>query len=445
MQETAAPLAPRALARNDDQDEAASLLRALPPEIAEEGAGTRAWERSPLARLSDAALVSAVARAIAPPKADADTSFLTHAPLELLARAALMSHVGPEARGEGRRRIAAIAAAYARAGEEIEARPMDYAHEDAAIAAARGALDAGDAEALDAALIYLASRISPHQLRAAFAEPIAPELGAAGHAPILFAEFARVAGRLEGVGALLRAPARAIARLREGRLTWQERCKAAPVAGDSAGELMRRLARAPRVVSSSPYIAPTMQAVEAGGLADKALGDVTAELSAAGAARALARVAAQSMLQDDMASAPYGWTHALTMPLAVLGNVDVATDETALVRVAATHALGFRATMGSVALDLDYAPPRPRAPDIFAVEPIAAAGAAYHADRRERAVLWSRLATRCARMEDAHLAKYTVAALDAAGADPEGAPLYLAAAAFLGAWWDAHPDAAFEG
>ena len=159
----------------------------------------------------------------------------------------------------------------------------------------------------------------------------------------------------------------------------------------------------------------------------------------------VARIAALSMLQDDPASAPYGWTHALTMPLAVLAIAAGARDETALVRIAATHALGFRATMGKVALDFDFRPPRPASPAIFNVEPLAAAGAAFHADPRARPALWSGLATRSARSRDAHLAKYTLAAMDAAGTDPEAAPLYLAAAAFLGAWWDAHPGAAFEG
>lgn len=426
-------------------EEAASLLRGLPPELAEEGAGARAFERSALSRLSDGELVAAAAQAIAPPKAEADSSFITHAPLELLARAALLPLVARQARDEARRRIAAIAAAYARAGEEIPERPAVFADVAQACAAAFAALDAGDADGLDGALLFLAPRLSLRELGAAFAERIAPELGAAGHAPILFAEFARIEGRIEGAGALLRAPARAIARDAEGRLRWHEGAETEAFAGDAARELMRRLAAAPRVPSSSPYIAPTMRAVEAGGLAERLLGDVTAGLAAGAALKALARVAAFSMLQDDPASAPYGWTHALTMPLAVLAIAAGARDETALVRIAATHALGFRATMGKVALDPDFRPPRPASPAIFDVEPLAAAGAAFHADPRARPTLWSGLATRSARSGDAHLAKYTLAAMDAAGADPEAAALYLAAAAYLGAWWDAHPGAAFEG
>ena len=47
----------------------------------------------------------------------------------------------------------------------------------------------------------------------------------------------------------------------------------------------------------------------------------------------------------------------------------------------------------------------------------------------------ARLATTAAVHPDAHLAKYTLACFDAAHADPPATRLYLAAAAFLGAWW----------
>ncbi len=52
---------------------------------------------------------------------------------------------------------------------------------------------------------------------------------------------------------------------------------------------------------------------------------------------------------------------------------------------------------------------------------------------------------RAAPHPDTHLAKYTLACLDAADEDREARGLYLAAAAHLGSWWDAHPGAGFEG
>jgi hypothetical protein len=46
------------------------------------------------------------------------------------------------------------------------------------------------------------------------------------------------------------------------------------------------------------------------------------------------------------------------------------------------------------------------------------------------------LVERAAIHADAHLVKYTTACLLAADRDPQEASLYLAAAAYLGAWWD---------
>jgi hypothetical protein len=49
------------------------------------------------------------------------------------------------------------------------------------------------------------------------------------------------------------------------------------------------------------------------------------------------------------------------------------------------------------------------------------------------------LATSAAINHDAHRVKYTLACLDAAACDPSAARLYLAAAAYLNAWWQTHP------
>ncbi len=424
--------------------EAAERLRALPLTAAHASEAGDIWGRSPLSALSDAELVAAAAAAITPPKQEADSSFLTHAPLELLARAALLPVVEPKAREAARRRIAAIAAEYARAGDEIDAPSLTaFANDADALAALLRSFEDDDVEAADAAAQALGSRRSPSALAEALAASVAPQLGAAGHAPILLAEFVRAEGRIEGLGPLLRGPARAMARERVA-LRWQMNCSAAAFAGDRERELMRRLAAAPSVFSPSPYIAPTMLAVEADGFAESVLGDVTADLPLDAARRALLRIAALSMLQDDPDAAPYGWTHALTMPLAALAVAGRAADQLGMIRVAATHSLGFRSTMGKVRLDLDWRPERIASAKLHDGSPSEAAAAAYHWPADDRGRLRSILATRAATHEDAHLVKYTLACFDAAGADPEEAALHLAAAACLGAWWDAHPGVRFE-
>ncbi len=186
-----------------------------------------------------------------------------------------------------------------------------------------------------------------------------------------------------------------------------------------------------------------MLAVEANAYAEHLLADVTAGLSVEAATRAILRIGALSMVQDDPDHAPYGWSHALTMPQGVLACADASRDKTMIVRIAATHALGFRATLGKTRI-ADEPPPRPRSSEYLNVEPIEAAGAVYHAAADQIPKIKTALATRAATHRDAHLAKYTLASFDAAARDPAAARLFLAAAAYLGAWWDAHPETSFE-
>ena len=63
----------------------------------------------------------------------------------------------------------------------------------------------------------------------------------------------------------------------------------------------------------------------------------------------------------------------------------------------------------------------------------------WHAAPDDLAAITARLATAAAVHPDAHLAKYTLACFDAAHADPPATQLFLAAAAFLGAWWAQRP------
>ncbi|HEY5155837.1 MAG TPA: hypothetical protein VIJ47_13940, partial [Acidimicrobiales bacterium] len=72
-----------------------------------------------LDQLSDGALTDLVAAAVARPKVAAAGSFVLHAPLELLARAALLPLVEPSARRLARQRIVWLGATYQAAGEEV--------------------------------------------------------------------------------------------------------------------------------------------------------------------------------------------------------------------------------------------------------------------------------------------------------------------------------------
>jgi hypothetical protein len=419
-----------------------TLLRTLPAEVLDDPRPGDAWERCALAEVSDRALVDAVAGAITPPKVNPSSSFVLHAPMELIARARLLSIAPPEVRADARRRIAEIATRYALEGPEVEAEQRSYADAPAALAALAAAIRAGEAAAAEGSLAWLFERTSAAPLIASLADAVIPALGAAAHAPILLAMFLRAPELGEAYAALLRAPVRYLAQ-GGARLTWPTSVAASRVA--AVGDLFAALLSPPHVDSSSLFIAPTMLAVEADGLAERLLAGPTQSLSLEDAERSLLRIAAWSMLRDDPRRAPYGWTHCLTMPQGVLTLAAVAADRRAAIRVAATHVLGFRATLGTA--DLEPSRPIPLPPSgasLTGASPEAAASIAFHTPAGEGARLRAALVARAVAHPDAHLAKYTLACLDAAARDGEAGQLYLAAAAYLGAWWEANPDVGFD-
>ena len=400
--------------------DAATLLRAFPAEVLADPRPGDAWERCALAQASDRELVEAVAAAITPPKATPSSSFVLHAPMELMARARLLKLAPPGARPAGRRRIAEIAARYGRSGPEVEPADRSYAGEAAAMSALEAAIPAGDVDEADGALGWMLKCSRVGALIPALADAVIPALGAAAHAPILLSMFLRSPELGEACGGLLRAPLRYLTLQGASRLTWPLNAAFRPML--AAAGLANVLLAPPRVDSSSPSIAPTMMSVEADGLAEQLLAGPTQNLALEVAERTLLRLAAWSMLQDDPRHAPYGWTHCLTMPQGVLALAAVAKDRRAAIRVAATHVLGFRATLGRVALD----PARPPPP---------------LASPQGTDALRSTLVGNAIAHHDAHLAKYTLAGLDAAERDPGAASLYLAATAHLHAWWDENPGA----
>jgi hypothetical protein len=412
---------------------AVALLRSLPLEVFEKPQPDDAWARCALAAAGDEALVEAVCGAIAQPKVRINSSFLLHAPLELLARAWHLSQLHSEKRGLARRRIAEIGVRYAHGGPEIESRPRDFSDTDVALAELLAALRAGNAETVDGALLFLLPRLSVQRLRAAVADEILPCLGAAAHAPILLMMLAGPAGRFPGSGTLLRAPLRALSLATHRRLTWMD--SASPAKEREATTLFDSLAAPPLHVDAPSDIASMLLAAERDGNAARKLAGPTATIEVGEAKRSLLRVAALAMLQDDPGHAPYGWTHCFTLPQAVLALADVASDPVRLIRVAATHVLGHRAVLGRTHLQYPYAPAHRMGPAVAEGQPAEAAAAAFHASGEQYRSVRLRLIENAAAHADAHVAKYTMACLTASDGDPEESSLYLAAAAYLAAWW----------
>jgi hypothetical protein len=243
---------------------------------------------------------------------------------------------------------------------------------------------------------------------------------------------------------IVRGAAREIARHPDWRITWHE---STDDSGDGTA-LLDALVQTPRLgLPGNDFIYPLMHQVEEAGVAAALLTHaVDSPIDVASARRDIARVAAWSMLQEPSTYAPYGWTHCLTMPQAVMGLAGGAVAARTAVAVAGTFVAGFRAGLGATTLDPEWRPPRPSARDIsdaITAGPAEAAAFVWHSSEDARAAITTELVTRAAVHHDAHLVKYTHACLGAAADEPAARRLYLAAAAFLSAWWAEQPGDAF--
>lgn len=360
-------------------------------------------------------VVAAAVRTVSVPRAAPADSFVLHAPLELLARIGLLERVRVDQRPAVLARIGALAEEYDAWGPPVEAPdPVDPSSVDEAVADLVAALAVGDLDVVDAHAAWLGDRVGAGAARRALAGALAPSLAAAGHAPIGLHLLERV-----GVGtlptSLLRGTLRELARHPAWRVSWFEGSGSARRGADGpTASLEASLRSVPHLgIPGSTFIQPLMASVESAGAAEAAIGPhVGSDPSVA--ARTLTRAACWSMLHDDPAHAPYGWTHCLTLPQAVLSLAPDALDPATAIAVAGTHVVGFRAALGverlgSLADDAGGSGPPGSELDDLLFE------AAVH--------------------PDAHVAKYVLACRHAAEDDPAWSGAYGRAAERLVRWW----------
>lgn len=348
---------------------------------------------------------------LAVPKAAPADSFVLHAPLELMARVGLLSHVAIARREEAIGMIDWLADQYDAAGAPVPEPPtMPFG---TPLDGARRLLDAlhdGDLDMVDAVAAAVLPALSPPETVGLLGESVVTSLAAAGHAPIGLALLARVQPALPTT--LLRGALRGIASRPEWAVRWHEGGQGQ---GDPGGRLYDAIRSTPQLGRpGSDFIHPLMSQVQDSGVAASLLGPVLADrFDIADASRTLTRIAAWSMVHDDPAQAPYGWTHALTMPQAVMSLAGAGVRPRTALAVAGTFTIGFRAAHGLVPLPAAIVPGN--APDAGVEE----------------------LATAAALHQDAHLVKFTLACLHAAVDDPAFRPLYLRAIDHLVRWWGA--------
>lgn len=385
--------------------------------------------------VSDVELVSRIADRVQVPRLGPADSFVLHAPLELLARAALLPWVSPGAHRIARLRMAAIATEF-EAEPAIETGPSTATAMDPVVAAAEltAALAGGELDAVDRTAATLATSATPSELTGLIGDDLLPSLAAAGHAPIFLYQYPRVSPRGEATSALLRPLAREIGRYPELQLEW---VRDRPTAGGSAAALADALASVPQLgLPGSNFIFPVMHQVDQQ-VAPELLRSTLAGVTVAAARPIILRAAARTMVMGTAEHAPYGWSHCLTMSQAALEIAPELRDPSLGVAVAASHVVGFMAALASEPIRSTVTLENPGGSFVEAIAGgmTTAAARALHAADGEFAEIRAEIVTRACVRRDAHLTKYTLACLDAMTADPQAARLYLAAAACLLAFW----------
>lgn len=388
----------------------------------------------------DATLVAYVADRVRVPRADPADSFVLHAPLELLARTALLPWVAPAGKRAAQLRLLTLLDEFESWTEAELPAPAPDARPDAP-AAARGlaaALVAGDLEAADVEAARVAHAAPPAELASLLGSTVLPNLAAAAHAPIFLYHLPRVAPRGEATPELLRPLARELARHPGLGIEWvHDR----PAHGGSPAALEEAVSAVPALgVPASTFIFPLMHQVDSTGVARDLLAVPAAGVAPAAATRVLLRAAARAMLSAAPDHAPYGWSHCLTMPQAALGIATASgVDPQLAVDVAGTFVVGFLAALATEPLPTAVDLPDPGGTFAAAVAAgrAEAAGWMLHAPAAALPVARTELITRVAAHRDAHLVKYTLACLDASHVDPGAGRLFLAGAASLLAFWEA--------
>ena len=401
-------------------------------------------------QISDATLTADAADKIAVPRNAPANSFVLHAPLELLARTALLPYVDAATREQARQRITDVVASFESfEPAEFPARLREFVGVDDAVRHLADAMNANDLDAADEAADWLGTHLSPTELSHALADSIVGSLAAAAHAPIFLWLAPRVSPRWNLTGRLLRPLVRELTRHSAMQLRWIDlrggESDSLASRRTAAANMTAALASTPRLGEGpNNFIFPTMARVDVADLAPAMLGPVCGPGEIGSRGRAVIRAAAWSMLGEPATHAPYGWTHALTMSQAAVGIAGSCADPSRALATAATYVMGFRASLAVNPLVERFEPQRldVSLSEALTAGPDAAAAAAWHLPEERHAELVTHLASCASAHADAHQAKYTLACLDAIGDDPQSARLYLTAAAKLVGHWasSATPD-----
>jgi hypothetical protein len=364
-------------------------------------------------------------------------SFAMHAPLELMARmridSACQSAWSEATRGVARLQAVATALAYREQG--LLASQTDApGHAGHGIQSMQAAIDAGDVQGAQAAAKQVALSHFPLDVIKALAPDWSLRLACGAHAALFLSHLAHVVEAVPSLAAqalqALPLYAGELARAPMHRVPAERLQANAPTRPGSAPEAPGALRTALLALRGSIQ-AIVQQALDAGMARDlmplipQAQALESSESLWLACMAAVCEVPLRSMLEDAPAKAKYGWTHALTLPMAAwhLASLGALERHQALA-MATLQVAAFRAVIGSGAL-----PAKAMAPALSGGEPVM--------DETFEGLF----AQACTR-PDAHLVKYVLACQDLGQMAPSLEGLGCLAAKHLTAIWvQEQPDA----
>lgn len=404
-----------------------------------------------LGELSDASLYRQIAAIVASPANGRVTSFVLHAPLELIARYGLLRHVVPADRELARFQMVASAAVYGSNANLLGRPPAAAPLPDLATAQTEclSAFRNGDRDGLDALVLQVASQFGPASLVCALTPLALPTLTGASHSHIglwLLLRHGEPTGIEEGF--LLRAAARSLAAEPGAQITSfsgmfiDGTTPLHRTPADITQDVLTKLSNPERKVSRGRSIRQIIETAETIGNPDRLFGefirhDLT-DVQIDAAFRGIMRACGHAMLQDDPNEAKFGWTHCLTLPQSAFGLSTRRAHRKLALAAALVWATSYRTTLATVPLDVNWRPARIENVSLLEAldsGPATAAARAWHAAPDEFEHIVCTLATEASIRNDIHLVKYTRACFDMAWLDPECRQLYLAAAAYLCSLW----------
>jgi len=348
-----------------------------------------------LAELSDAELFDQVCPIVARPPVRGLTSFTLHAPLEVMARYGLMRLVEPPDRELARLQMVASAAVYGHQVDLMPAPARVYSFPDANTAAGdlASTFTSGDADGMEAMVLSIALQFGTKSLVNLLTPLALPTLTGASHSHIglwLLLRHAEPAG-VENAS-LLRAAARALAADPTGQMqsfqgmSMEGTQHLNTLPEQVCKEILDKLADPAKGTLGGQSIRELVEAGEKTGNVDTLFGDLIrhdlSQTQIDAAFRAVLRVSAHSMLQDDLEQAKFGWSHCLNLPQSAFGLSSVTANCKLALAAALVWTAAYRSVLSDRALDLSWHPqPIKDASVLEALQtsPAAAASRVWHA------------------------------------------------------------------